>query len=78
MGNAFNGIFYTVCKVIHGIDMIAVARVMMLGMFDAVDGGIAHVKVGGCHVNPSAQNIGAFGEIAFFHLIKKSNVFLDG
>ena len=35
----------TVCKVIHGIDMIAVARVMMLGMFDAVDGGIAHEGV---------------------------------
>ena len=46
VGDAFNGIFYAVSKVIHGIDMIAVARVMMLGMFDAVDGGIARVALG--------------------------------
>ena len=70
-GDAFNGIFDAVSKVIHGIDMIGVACVMMLGVFDAVDGGIAHVKVGGCHVDPSAQNTCTFGEIASFHFIKE-------
>ena len=54
VGDAFNGIFDAVSKVIHGIDMIGVAGMMMLGVFDAVDGRIAHMQVGGCHVDPGA------------------------
>lgn len=43
VSDAFDGIFDAVSKIIHGVDMIGVAGVMMLGVFNAVDSRIAHM-----------------------------------
>ena len=46
-------------------------------MQHAVDNWVAHVEIGGCHVDFSAQNLGAIFELAIAHIVEKLQVFLD-
>ncbi len=51
VGDAFDGVFDAVGEVVHGIDAVGITGVVVGGVFDAVDGGIAEVEVGGGHVD---------------------------
>lgn len=78
VGDAFDGVFDAVGEVVHGVDAVAVAGVVVGGVFDAIDGGIAEMEVGGGHVDFGAENIGAVGVVSVAHLVEEVEVFLNG
>ena len=54
VGDAFDGIRDAVGEVIHRVDAPLVAGPVMVEAFDAIDDRIAHVQVGGGHVDLGA------------------------
>ena len=63
-------------KVVHRVDAPLVARAVMRGVLDAVDGGIAQVDVRGGHVDLRAQHAGALRELAVLHAQEEVHVLL--
>ena len=63
-------------KVVHRVDAPLVARAVMRGVLDAVDGGVAQVDIGGGHVDLRAQHAGALRELAVLHAQEEVHVLL--
>jgi hypothetical protein len=59
---------------VHRVDAPAVARAVVRGVADAVDGRVAQVDVGRGHVDLGAQHHGAVGVLATAHLAKARQV----
>jgi hypothetical protein len=59
---------------VHGVDAPGVARVVVRGAADAVDGRVAQVDVGRGHVDLGAQHGGAVGQFAVAHLAEARQV----
>jgi len=78
VGDAFDGVFDAVGEVVHGIDTVGITGVVVGGVFDAVDGGIAEVEVWRGHVDFGAYDIGSFCVVAVSHLVEKIEVFFCG
>src|ERR1700677_1038951 len=76
VGDAFEIIAQTMGEIVHGIDAPAVAGVVVFGMADAVEDGIAQPDVGGGHVDAGAKGAGGVGKLAGFHPAKKIETFL--
>src|SRR5208283_3096969 len=64
-------------KVVHRVDAPFVAGVMMFGVADAVEQGVAHPDVRRGHVNPGAERTLAVGKLAGLHAREKVKAFLD-
>ena len=76
MGNSLNSILNGMGKVIHGIDAPLVPGVVMAHVSHAVDHRIAHVHVGGCHIDPGAQHLFPVRVYAVFHIFKQGQILL--
>ena len=59
---------------VHRVDAPLVARAVVRGALDAVDGRVAHVDVGRGHVDLRAQHVGAVGVLAVAHLAEERQV----
>ena len=78
VGDAFQRVTDGMGEVVHGIDAPFLARAVMLLVQDAVHGGVAHVDVGGGHIDLHAQDHAAFGMLASLHFLEQAQVFLHG
>ena len=74
VGDPFQRVRQRMGEVVHGIDGPGVAGVVVGDVTDAVDHGIAHLHVGGGHVDPGAQHVGAVGELPVPHAGEKVQV----
>ena len=78
VGDAFQVVAEAMGEIVHGINAPFGAGVMVLGVADAVDDGVAQPDVGGGHVNFGAQGAGAVGKFAVFHALEEVQVFGNG
>ena len=74
VGDAFQRVRQAVGEVVHGIDAPLVARAVMFGMADAVQGGVAHDQIGRGHVDLGAQHMLAVGEFPGAHAAEQVQV----
>ena len=77
MGDALYGVGLAVGKVVGGIDAPLVAGAVVGDLEDAVDDRVAHVEVGGRHVYPGAEHVGALVELPLPHPLEQGQVFLN-
>ena len=68
-------VFDGVGKGVHRVDAPGVARVVVRGAANAVDGWVAQVDVGRGHVNLGAQHGCTIGQLAIAHFAKACKVF---
>ena len=66
----------SVCKIVHRIDHPAVARAMMMGMFDPIQDGVPHVHIRRAHVDPGTEHFFPVLIFAFPHIIEQLQVLL--
>ena len=78
MGDPLQIVADRVRIVVHGIDAPLIPRAVMGGVQDAVDDGVAHVDVGGSHVDLRAQALFAVLVLARLHLLEELQIFLGG
>ena len=78
MGDTLQIVADGVRIVVHRVDAPFVARAVVRGVQDAVDDGIAHVDVGGSHVDFRAQALFAVLILARLHLLEELEVLLGG
>ena len=74
VGDLLQRVFNRVREGVHGVDAPFVARVVVRGVADAVDGRVAHVDVGRGHVDLGAQHHAAVGVLAGPHFGKARQV----
>ena len=78
MGDAFDGVRRAVREIVHRIDAPLVAGAVMGGAENAVHHGVAHVEVGGSHVDLGPQGAGAVREFSRAHTREEVEVLLNG
>lgn len=76
VGDLFQRVLNGVRVGVHGVDAPGVARVVVGGAADAVDGRVAHVDVGAGHVDLGAQHHRSVFVLAVAHLAEDAQVFL--
>jgi len=77
VGDAFEGVGEAVGEVVHGVDAPVAAGAVMVRVQYAVDDRIAHVEVGGGHVDFCPERPFALLELAVAHALEEVQVFLD-
>ena len=77
VGNAFDGILDGMGEVIHGIDAPFVTRILVGHMRYTVDDGIAHIDIGGSHVDLCTEGQFAVCEFTVLHAFKKIQVLFN-
>jgi hypothetical protein len=75
MGDALHGIREAVGEIVHGINAPFVAGAVMMGLADAVNGGVPHQYVGMGHVDFGPQHMGAIFEFTVAHALEQVEVF---
>ena len=65
--DALNGISQRMGVIIHRVDAPFAARAVMFLVQDAVHRRVAHIDVGGRHVDPGAQDVAPLGKLASPH-----------
>ena len=63
-------------EIVHRINAPFIPRSVMRHLHNAIDNGIAHIKVGGGHINFSAENFSAVFKLAVGHTPKQIKIFL--
>ena len=76
IGDALQRVLNGMCKVIQRINAPLVALTVMRHVQDAVNGGVAHVHIGGRHVDLGAQCAGAVRKFSVFHALEQVEIFL--
>ena len=76
VGDAFDAVRLTVCKVVHGVNAPRIARSMVGRKFDAVHQRVSHVHVGVGHVNLGSEHHAAFKVLALPHLLEQGQILL--
>ena len=74
VGDVLQRVLNGVGEGVHGVDAPGIARVVVRGAADAVDGRVAQVDVGRGHVDLGAQHGGTVGQQAVFHVGKALQV----
>src|SRR6266436_2571004 len=77
MSNAFDVIAKAMGEVVHRIDAPLIAGMMMLGMTDPVEHGVAHPNVWRGHVNFGAERPGRVGKLAILHPAEQVETLLN-
>ena len=77
VGDALQVVAQAMGEIVHRINAPFAAGMMMLGVADAVEDGIAHPDVGGGHVDFGPQRARAIGKFARLHPLEKVEGFLD-
>ena len=67
VGDLFDGVRDAMGVIVHGVDTPLVSGLVVAGVADAVDDGIAHIQIGRCHVDLGAQHVAAVGKLAGAH-----------
>ena len=70
MCDAFDRVRLAMGPIVHRVNAPLVAGAVVLGVHDAVHNGIAHVEIGGVHVDLGAQGAGAIGKFPCTHAPK--------
>ena len=78
VGDALDGVRLPVGEVVHRIDTPFCAGAVMFGVEDAVHDRVAHVEVGGGHIDFGAQGARAIGEFARLHTLEQVEVLFHG
>ena len=74
--DVFERVFNRMRERVHRVHAPLVARRMMLGKANAVDGRVAKIDVGARHVDLGAHHHGTFGMLAVAHFVEKPQIFL--
>ena len=61
-------------KRVHGVNAPCVARVVVVCAANTVNGRVAHIDVGVCHVDFGTQHSGTVGQFALAHVFKTCQV----
>jgi len=77
MGDALQGIRKAMGEIIHGIDAPLVPGAVVVGLADAIEGGIAHDHIRMGHVDFGPQHMGAVFEFPAAHALEQVQVLLD-
>mmetsp|Transcript_82104 Transcript_82104/g.145037 ORF Transcript_82104/g.145037 Transcript_82104/m.145037 type:complete len:405 (+) Transcript_82104:1424-2638(+) len=77
VSDALQGIALAVGIVVHGVDAPLVSCAVVVGVLDAVDGGITHVHVWVGHVNLSTEHALPILELAILHAVKQGQVLFN-
>ena len=75
MGDAFQRIFYGVCKGVHRVNAPFITGIVVVCTAHTVDCRVAHVDVRRRHIDFSAQHHAAVGMFAVAHFTEARQVF---
>ena len=76
MRDAFKRILQRMCEIVHRIDAPGVPGMMMLGVYDPVQDGIAQIHVGRRHINFGPEHPAPVGKLAASHPPEQFKIFL--
>ena len=71
-----DGVLNGMRKIIHGVNAPGVPRIVMAHMGHAVDDRVAHVDIGGSHVDLGTKHLLPILIFALLHLLKETQIFL--
>src|SRR6516165_7345354 len=77
MCDLFDGVRLTMSPIVHGVDAPLAVGPMMLGMQDAVHDRVAHVEIGGIHVDLGSERASAVRKLTGPHTAKKIQTFFN-